>query len=134
MDNARQFMERDKFVQLAGIRLLEQSPGHATAEFDVAPHHLNGAGTVHGGAIFTLADFAFAAANSHGTVALAVNASISYVKAVREGTLTAKAIELSLGPKLASYRVDITEDTGDIVALFQGMVYRKRDPIENVPH
>ncbi len=43
-------------------------------------HHLNGAKTVHGGAIFTLADFALAvASNSHGSLAMAINASISYL-------------------------------------------------------
>ena len=92
--------------------------------------HLNGVNVVHGGAIFTLADLAFAAAsNSHGTVAVAINASIWFVTAAREGTLYAEAKEVSRNPKLATYSIQVTDDSGDIVAHFEGMVYRKKDQI-----
>jgi acyl-CoA thioesterase len=69
------------------------------------------------------------ASNSHGTVAVAINATISYLKAARGGTLFAEAHEVSRDAKLASYTVNVTDDTGDLVAVFQGMVYRKKDPI-----
>ena len=93
-------------------------------------HYLNGYGTVQGGAIFTLADFAFAAAsNSHGTVAVAVNVSITFMKAAKHGTLWADAREVSKNPKLGSYTVEVKDDQGDLVALFQGMVYRKSQEI-----
>jgi acyl-CoA thioesterase len=96
----------------------------------IEPFHLNGAKTVHGGAIFTLADFAFAvASNSHGTLAMGINTSMSFVKAALQGTLHAEATELSRNAKLASYMVTITDDAGDTVAVFQGMVYRKNDAI-----
>jgi acyl-CoA thioesterase len=88
---------------------------------------MNGARTVHGGAIFTLADFAFAvASNSHGTLAMGINTSVSFVKAATQGTLYAEAKEQSKNPKLASYSVQISDDAGDTVAIFQGMVYRKK--------
>jgi acyl-CoA thioesterase len=93
-------------------------------------HHLNGYNTVQGGAIFTLADFAFAAAsNSHGTVAVGINVSISFLKAGTTGTLWAEARELSKNPKLATYTVEVRDDAGDLVAVFQGMVYRKNEAI-----
>ena len=96
----------------------------------IEPYHFNGAKTVHGGAIFTLADFAFAvASNSHGTLAMGINTSVSFVKAATKGTLYAEAREQTLNPKLASYSVHITNDDNDIVAIFQGMVYRKNEPI-----
>ena len=76
----------DQFAGLCNIELLSVSPGRASARMTLHPHHLNGIGTVQGGAIFTLADFAFAAAsNSHGTVAVAVNASITFMKAAGDG-------------------------------------------------
>ncbi len=91
---------------------------------------VNGAKTVHGGAIFTLADFVFAvASNSHGTMAMGINTSISYVKAALSGTLYAEAEEQSRNSKLATYTVNVADDTGDLVALFQGMVYLKKVPI-----
>jgi acyl-CoA thioesterase len=71
---------------------------------------------------------AFAAAsNSHGTVAVAINADISYVKAVSEGRLYAEAIETSINPKISTYVVNITDEEGDIVAIFNGMGYRKKN-------
>ena len=83
---------------------------------------------VHGGAIFTLADLVFAAAsNSHGNVAVAINVTISYLKAAAGGTLTAEAREVSRNRKLATYSIRIRDDSGDLVASFQGMVYRKKD-------
>ncbi|MHC5172698.1 MAG: PaaI family thioesterase [Planctomycetota bacterium] len=62
----------------------------------------------------------------HGVVAVAINANISFVKAATSGTLTAEAREQSINPKLATYLVDVTDDEGDRVATFQGMVYRKK--------
>ncbi len=94
------------------------------------PFHLNGLSIAHGGALFTLADFAFAlASNSHGTVAVAVNASISIMKATTEGTLWAEAREVSKNHRLGTYTVEIRDDAGDLVALFQGLAYWKSDPI-----
>ena len=99
----------------------------------VEPHHLNGVGTVHGGALFTLADLAFAVAcNAHGTVAVAVNVSISYLKAVTEGALLAEATEESKNRRLGLYTVRVTDASGDLVALFEGMAYRKGTPLSDV--
>jgi acyl-CoA thioesterase len=124
------FFKNDKFAAHADIELLSVSPGQARAKMALHPHHLNGYGTVQGGAIFTLADFAFAAAsNSHGTVAVAINVSITFMKAGTTGTLWAEARELSRNPKLGSYTVEVKDDRGELVALFQGLAYRKSEKI-----
>jgi len=120
------FFEKDAWAQEAGIELMEVSAGRAKVRMRIAGWHKNSHGTVHGGAIFTLADTAFAlASNSHGTPAAAINANISYVKAATGGTLYAEAAEFSLNPKIATYTVTVTDDAGEKIALFQGMVYRK---------
>lgn len=120
----------DHFARHSGIELLDVGPGWSKAAMKIEPFHYNAAGTVHGGAIFTVADFAFAAAsNSHGTLAMAINASISFVKAATTGTLFADAREQSLNPKLATYSVTVTDEDNSVVALFQGMVYRKKDSL-----
>ncbi|PKN11405.1 MAG: phenylacetic acid degradation protein [Deltaproteobacteria bacterium HGW-Deltaproteobacteria-4] len=124
------FDEHDHFARHVGIELLEIEPGMARARMAIAPHHFNGANTVHGGAIFTLADFVFAvASNSYGPMAMGINTSVSFVKAAISGTLYAEAEEQSRNPKLATYTVNVTDDSGDLVALFQGMVYLKKTPI-----
>jgi acyl-CoA thioesterase len=130
MASVERYVKNDRFAKRADIELLSISPGGARAKMPLHPHHLNGYGTVQGGAIFTLADFAFAAAsNSHGTVAVAVNVSITFMKAAQTGTLWAEAREISKTFKLGSYTVEVKDNAGDLVALFQGMVYRKSEKI-----
>jgi acyl-CoA thioesterase len=130
MDTIKRFFKKDKFAERANIKLLSVSPGQARAKMTLHPHHLNGYGTVQGGAIFTLADFAFAAAsNSHGNVAVAINVSITFMKAGTTGTLWADAREVSKNFKLGSYTVEVKDDQGELIAVFQGLAYRKSETI-----
>lgn len=124
------FENQDLFARHSGIELLEIEKGRSKARMKVESYHLNGAKTVHGGAIFTLADFAFAAAsNSHGELAMGINTSTSFVKAATTGTLYASAEEVSLSRKLATYQVRVTDQDDELIALFQGTVYRKSTPL-----
>jgi acyl-CoA thioesterase len=134
MDSILQYLEKDRFAREIGIELIEAGIGRARAKLRISEKHLNGIGIAHGGAIFTLADFVFAAAsNSRESVAVAINVSISYVKAVSGGTLFAEAREVSLNPKLATYTVEVRNEAGELAAIFQGMVYRKKDRASLVP-
>jgi len=129
-DKIKKFFKGDRLAAYLGIELVDVSSGGAVAKMKIKEEHLNGINTVHGGAIFTLADFAFAvAANSHGRVTVAINVSISFMKAATMGTLTATAMEVSLNPKISTYTVNINDDNGDLISIFQGMAYRKRDKI-----
>lgn len=117
---------RDRFAAHVGIKLVEVKPGFAAAKMPIAEFHLNGVDVVQGGAIFTLADFAFAAAaNSHGGVTLGINASISYFKSPKGKTLMAEAREVSATNKLGSYEVDVFDENGELIARFHGIGYRK---------
>ncbi len=122
-------MANDLFAKHCGIELLSVSSGHAKVRMQLQPFHRNGLGGVHGGAIFTLADFAFAAAcNSHGPLAVAVNVDITFTKAPAAGALVAEAREVALNPKLGSYTVEVRDEQGELIALFQGLAYRKTAP------
>ena len=130
MQNIKDYFKHDQFAKLANIELLSVSPGRSTAKMPLHPHHFNSLKTVHGGAIFTLADFAFAAAaNSHGTVAVAINVNITFMKAASTGTLWAEAREVSKNFKIGTYLVEIKDAQGDLVAQFQGLAYRKNDKL-----
>jgi acyl-CoA thioesterase len=130
MQHIKKYFKNDQFAARSDVELLEVTPGHARAKMALQPHHLNGHNTVQGGAIFTLADFAFAAAaNSHGTVAVAINVNITFMKAATTGTLWAEALEVSKNFKLGSYLVEVKDDQGELVANFQGLAYRKKDKI-----
>ena len=131
MEEIKRLFKKDNFAANAGIELLEVSPGYAKACMRIEEKHLNALNTVQGGAIFTLADLAFAAAsNAHGNVAVAINVNISFVKAATKGVLTAEAKETSINPKIATYTVNVTDDKGELVAIFQGMGYRKKAPLD----
>lgn len=130
MEHIRRYFDNDYFARLCGIELISVSPGRATVRMAIRPDHINGYGSVQGGAIFTLADFAFAAAsNSHGQVAVGINVSINYLKAAQTGTLVAEAREVVKNFRLGTYLVEVKDDAGDVVALFQGLVYRKNEAI-----
>ena len=126
MSHTKQFLNNDKFAQHAGIELLEVKSGTAKVRMEVKPFHINGVGLVHGGALFTLADFAFAAAaNSHEEVAVAINASISYLKGIKTGTLYAEAEEISNSRKISVYSIKVTDEAGQLIAMFHGRAYKK---------
>jgi acyl-CoA thioesterase len=128
-DALKEFFRRDLFAGFVGIELVEAGEGRARARLALKDHHRNGLGLIHGGAIFTLADLAFAAAvNSRGRAAVAIHCSISYLKATEEGVLIAEAEEVSCGPKIAAYAIRVTDSAGELIALFEGMAYRKREP------
>jgi acyl-CoA thioesterase len=130
MQEIKKYFKNDQFAARADVELLEVAPGRARAKMALHPHHWNGLNTVQGGAIFTLADFCFAAAaNSHGTVAVAINVNITFMKAATTGTLWAEAREVSKNYKLGSYNVDVKDDEGHLVASFQGLAYRKKDSL-----
>ena len=75
------FFENDRFAAHSGIKVVEASEGYCKAVMEISDFHLNAAGVVQGGAIFTLADFAFGlASNSSGQLALAINVNIPFLK------------------------------------------------------
>jgi acyl-CoA thioesterase len=130
-DRIAQRVGQDPFARFLGIEVLEIGAGRSRASMVVGQHMLNFCGIPHGGAIFALADVAFAAAaNSHGQVAVALNVSTSFLAAVPVGThLYAEATEESLGHRTALYRLAVTTEDGTLVALCHGTVYRKNQTL-----
>lgn len=120
------FEENDHFAQLLGFKIEAFDKGAATVSVTIKEEHLNAANVVHGGFIFSLADYAFAlASNSHNKLSLAISSSIMFQKAKPHGRLYAYAKELSDGKKIATYEVRICDEENSIVATFTGTVYRK---------
>jgi acyl-CoA thioesterase len=133
MDDLKRFVDNDNFAKHLGIEMLEYSKGRAKARMEIKSQHLNSAGMLHGGAIFSLADAVFSvASNSHGTLAVAINVSISFFKAMKNGVLIAEGREASFNPKLATYLIDVKDEAGNAIALFQGTVYRKKETLGEI--
>ena len=74
MKTLKEMLSHDRFAAEAGVELLEVREGYAKARMLVTEKHLNGGGVCQGGALFTLADLAFAAvANSRNQLTLSLN-------------------------------------------------------------
>ena len=126
-DRAKKYFSGDRFAALTGVEILEAGKGYCKARLVIEDKHLNAANIVQGGAIFTLADLAFAvASNSHGQLALAINANISFLSAKSSGILYAAATEVGNPKRLGAYDVLVSDEQGEIIARFNGMVYRKK--------
>ena len=127
-NNIKEFLKKDRFAEMLGIEILEASNGNSKARLEIQDKHLNAMDTVHGGAIFSLADLTLAAAaNSYGTIAVALNVNISFLKTAKGGVLYAEAIEISRNSKIGIYTINITDSEGGLISSAQGMAYFKRD-------
>lgn len=126
-DYPNSLVKSDPFAKYLGITLLEIGEGYAVGSMEVKPQLLNGHGITHGGAIFALADSVFgAASNSHGPSALALDIHISFIKATQEGEiLQATARVENLTNKTGLYRMEVTDSSGQMVAIAEGRVIRK---------
>ncbi len=121
----------DTAVREMGIEVSVSGPGMATTTIDVKAQMVNGHGICHGGFIFTLADSAFAyACNTYDRVTVAASAGIEFVRPVRLGDrLTAEARETHRGGRTGLYDVEVTNEAGEVVAIFRGRSYATRQPI-----
>ena len=124
------YIQQDRFANFLGATVEIPEPGQSRVRLTVSEDMTNFHGTIHGGIIFALGDIAFAAAsNSHGQTAVALNVDINYLKACKPGDrLTAEAIEQHLSGPTALYDITVKdEDTGELVAKSQNLVYRKKN-------
>jgi len=117
--------KRDRLIELFGMKIENVEPGKADVVMTVTENQLNAASLCHGGAIFSLADVAFAlACNSHGVMALALEASINYLRPAKKGEiLKAMAREKNLGKKTGLYIVEVINEKGKKVAFFKATAY-----------
>ncbi|MBI5029703.1 MAG: hotdog fold thioesterase [Chloroflexi bacterium] len=122
-------MLKDKFAASLGIKLVELREGYAKCETTVTDQMVNAHNIAHGAAIFTIADYAFAAAcNSYGQTALALEVKINFLEAVQVGTkLIAEAKEESLSTRIGLYHLTVTDSNGKLVAAAQATAYRKNE-------
>ena len=118
---AEAMFARDAASQQHGMRINSVAPGRATVSMRVTDAMCNGHGTAHGGAVFTLADSAFAfACNSRDVRTVAQHCTITFVSPARSGDeLEAVATESSLAGRFGIYDVIVRAGTRT-VALFRG--------------
>ncbi|PYG87549.1 acyl-CoA thioesterase [Ruminiclostridium sufflavum DSM 19573] len=125
------FFEKDRFAHYVGIELIKVEPGFAVTQLKLSDRHLNGLGIVQGGAIYTLADFAFAAAtNSGGLATVGINCSITYFSSPKGSIITAQAKETSSEKRICGCDVEVLDEDGKLIAKFSGTGYRINKTID----
>ena len=126
MEKWKEFFKADRFATQAGVELLEVKPGYAKARMLVTSEHLNAGGVCQGGALFTLADLAFAAgANSHKLLTLSISANITFLRSVKQGYVYAEAQEVFNHHRIPFIEVRLTDESGELVAIMTSSGYRK---------
>lgn len=100
-----------------GAVIEEASYGYAKCSMEIQPRHCNALGIPMGGAVFTLADFAFAvAANQEGRDVVTQASQVTFLKAARGKYLTAEARQVKDGKRVCFYEVKVTDNLGTEVA------------------
>ncbi|MFC1533902.1 PaaI family thioesterase [Thermodesulfobacteriota bacterium] len=124
-------IENESYAVKLGMRLIELEPGHAVVEMKPQEDTSNIFGMTHGGAIFSLIDEAFqASCNSHGTVAVALNVTVTYHKSPdRESTLRAQSREIHRSNKTATYKIEVTDEKDTLIASCLALAYRKGEKL-----
>ena len=120
--------ENDTFGKSNLMKLELVKEGYAEAVMEITSNSCNAVGTVQGGAIFTLADMAFAgAANSYGDKCVAMSAAASFIRPGTGKLLRATAKAISKGRRSCVIEVEVRNDEGKLAAKFQftGFFYEK---------
>ena len=117
--------------QSLGMKIIDAGPKYSVVEMVLEDRHLNGFSIAHGGAIFALADTAFAhACNSDNVVTVAQQCQINFLQPGRAGDLlTATAKGRTHSGRTGIYDVTITGSDGGVIAEFRGMSCKLRDPV-----
>lgn len=123
---AQSFFEGDTFAyKQSDCRITEARRGHGVAEMVLDPEkHYNAQGHVMGGAIFTLADYAFAAASVCGHASsVSLSSNIEFMKSTKGTKLTATCDIDKAGHKVEFYTVEVTDDLGESIAKVTSTCY-----------
>ncbi|MDR1194707.1 MAG: PaaI family thioesterase [Peptococcaceae bacterium] len=127
LTEAREYFAADRFAtEACGITIEEKEPGGALCRMALSPLLANALGNPQGGAIFTLADFAFAvASNSREKVVVSLSNNISFLRPPKGQALYARAKELSATRQTVLYEVAVTDDAGTLVAVMTVNGFRR---------
>ena len=122
---------KEPFARKFNLKLTALEEGYSRVEMVFTPDMENIFGLAPGGALFALIDEAFeTASNSHGTMAVALNMSITYVAAPAPASkLIAEAQEFSRTNRTANYHIRVSDEKGGLIASCQALVYRRGTPL-----
>ena len=125
IEEAREFFKGDLFATGNGIVIDEIGDGGCVCSMEIRDEHRNALGGVMGGAIYTLADFAFAVSSNDGEkTTVVLEAKINFLSWTKGSKLTAVSRCVKEGKTTSVYSITISDDQGREIALFTGTGYR----------
>tara|TARA_B100000686_G_C16508993_1_gene821115 strand:+ start:399 stop:839 length:441 start_codon:yes stop_codon:yes gene_type:complete len=130
-----ELLPRDNLASQLNIRYVDGGEDYVLLEVTLDERHLNFMGKCHGGVVFALADTALGlACNAKGNLSVAIDAHITFVKAVSVGdVLRARATHIASSRKTAVYNVEIYRK-GEALATFTGTVFKTgKELCEHLP-
>ena len=118
--------KNDKFATNAGCTIIEADNEKVICEMPITDGILNALGGVMGGAIFTLADFAFAvASNLNGIPSVAIESNIRFYSSSKGTKLIATCTTDKDGRNFGHYTVKVTDDLGKTIAGYTAIAFHK---------
>lgn len=125
LEEVRKIFEGDRFATENGAVIEEVCENGATCSLVITASHRNAMGAVMGGTYFMLADFAFAvAANWKKLGCVSLRSDISFLGAAKGEKLFAKAVCVKDGRSTVCYRIDVTDNLGNLTATVTATGYR----------
>jgi acyl-CoA thioesterase len=125
------FNQNNNFMRENGMKLISLKEGYAVMEMELNHTSLNIQGTLHGGAIYTLADSAAgAAAKSYGFVSITLNGSINYIKTTATGKVKAIASQIHQGRTTGVYKVEVIDENKNLLACCTFTMFSTGDVIK----
>lgn len=122
----RELYKNDQFATNAGCKIVEADSDKVICELPINESLLNAHGSVMGGAIFTLADFAFAvASNLNGVPSVAIESNIRFYSATKGTKLIATCTTDRDGRNLGHYTVEVKDDLGNKIAGHTAVAFHK---------
>jgi acyl-CoA thioesterase len=119
----RKFFAADRWAASAGIVIDTVQEDSVQCSLEIKDIHRNAGGAVQGGAIFTLADLAFAVhsnlemlCGADVGITVGQNCGISFLKSSRGNQLIATSVCLSKGRSMSVYRISVRDDLGTPIA------------------
>ena len=127
LEEVRRIFKGDRFATENGAVIESIGDHSATCSLVITDSHRNAMGAVMGGTYFMLADFAFAvAANWENMGCVSLHSDISFLSTAKGEKLIAKAVCIKDGKSTACYRVDVTDDSGNLTATITTTGYHVR--------
>ena len=112
---------------LLGIVTESRQAGGARMRFTVDPALNNPNGVVHGGVIYTLVDYSMGRAVQYGLPegehCATIEVKISYLRSVREGTVTVETEIVKQGRTIAFLTSKVTDDQDRLIATASGSMF-----------